>query len=45
MPGKTKTNKSNEAYYKTYNAEKQRTKRIERHLKKHPEDKQSLEKL
>ncbi len=43
MPGKTKTSKSNESYFKVYSYDKNKSKRIERHLKKHPNDNQAIE--
>lgn len=39
MPGKTKTSKSNESYFKAYNYDKNKKIKLEKHLKKHPNDK------
>lgn len=39
--GKTKRSESNKRYFAAYNPELQRLKRQEKHLKRHPNDKQS----
>ena len=47
MPGKTSRGSSNTAYFKNYSAqdkrEKNKEKKIDKHLKNHPNDVQSLE--
>lgn len=47
MPNKIKRGPSNVAYFKNYSAqdkrEKNKTKKIEKHSAKHPNDKQSIE--
>lgn len=43
MAGKTKTSKSNEAYFKAYDPVKQKAKIADKHLKAHPNDLQSIE--
>lgn len=41
MAGKTKTSPSNQAYFKAYDYEKNKKKKLERHFKKHPNDAQA----
>ena len=41
MAGKIKRSESNKQYFNAYNPEKQREKRLQRHLKKHPNDAQA----
>ena len=49
MPGKTKCSEGRKAQYKTYGSVNRkglnRIRRIERHLKKHPNDEQTRTKL
>lgn len=47
MPNKTKRGPSNTSYFKNYSskAEKNKERKLNRHMKKHPNDKQSIEKL